>query len=155
MPSSWPARSAPPTRTASTRRCGWNCWSAATRCGGCCGPGRGDPRSGSEAVRQPAYELTGPFLARALQHGVGRAALDDDALVHEDDLVGDLTREAELVGDDHHGPALVRELLDHREDVPDQLGVEGGGRLVEQQHPWPHGQRPDDPDTLLLPSGEL
>jgi hypothetical protein len=38
--------------------------------------------------------------------------------------------------------------------MPD-LGVEGGQRLVEQQHPWLDGERPGQGDPLLLAPGQL
>lgn len=40
--------------------------------------------------------------------------------------MSDLTGEPELVGDDHHGPALEGELLDQAEDVAHELGVQFG-----------------------------
>ena len=55
-----------------------------------------------------------------------RAALDDDALVEEEHFVGDLAREAQLVGHDRHGPALVGELLEH--DRALRPRVRGRGR---------------------------
>src|SRR5689334_18886001 len=65
------------------------------------------PLSGSEHLRQ---EGPGPFLAGVDQHLLGRASLDHQALVHEHDLVSDLTGEPHLVRDD-----------DHRHPVPRQL----------------------------------
>ncbi len=85
---------------------------------------------------------------------VGGAVLDDHAAVHEDDPVGDLAGEGHLVGDDHHRHALLGEPAHHREDVPDQLGVERGGRLVEEHHLGAHGERPRDGHPLLLAAGQ-
>ena len=84
-----------------------------------------------------------------------RAALDDQAAVHEDDLVGDLSREAHLVGDDDHRHAVPGELLHRVQDLADELGVQRRGRLVEQHQLRVHRQRPGDRDALLLPTGEL
>jgi twitching motility protein PilT len=63
-----------------------------------------------------------------------RALLDHDAVVHEHDPVGDLAGEAHLVGDHHHRHALLGEVAHDGEHLADQLGVEGGGGLVEQHH---------------------
>ncbi len=57
-----------------------------------------------------------------------------DALVEEQHLVGDVAGEADLVGHDHQRPALLGQVADDREHLADQLGVEGGRRLVEQHH---------------------
>ena len=44
-----------------------------------------------------------------------------------------------------------RELLHHLQHLAHELGVERGGRLVEQHEIGLHRQRPRDRDTLLLP----
>ncbi len=59
------------------------------------------------------------------------------------------------MGDDHQGGAGAAELLDHVEHLADEFGVEGGSRLVEQQHLGPQSQCPGDGDALLLAAGEL
>ena len=57
---------------------------------------------------------------------VGRALLGDDALVHKDDLVGDVAREGHLVGDDDHGHAVGREVAHDVEDL--SLELQGRAR---------------------------
>ena len=52
-------------------------------------------------------------------------------------------------------PDLQGEVLHHGEDLPDQLGVERGGRLVEEHDLGLHGQGARDGDPLLLAAGEL
>ena len=84
----------------------------------------------------------------------GRALLDDDAAVHEDDAVADLAGEADLVGDHDHRHPVGGQALHHVEDLPDQLGVERRGRLVEEHQRRLHGQRPGDRHPLLLAAGE-
>src|SRR5690242_12234335 len=97
---------------------------------------------------------------RALLPGGGEdlrrvAALDDDAGVHEDRHVGHLAGEADLVGHDDHGHALLGQAAHDVEDLPDELRVEGAGRLVEQHELGPHRQRSRDGDALLLTAGQL
>ena len=81
--------------------------------------------------------------------------LDDPPLVHEDDAVGDLAREAHLVRDDDHRHAVLRQPDHDVEHLVDHLGVERRGRLVEQHGDRIHGQRPGDGDALLLAAGEI
>ena len=89
------------------------------------------------------------------EHLRGRAALVHAALVQEADLVGDLAREAHLVGgDDHRQPGLL-ELGQQREDLADELGVERAGHLVEQHHGGLADEGAGDRDALLLAAGEL
>ena len=69
--------------------------------------------------------------------------------------LADLVGEAHLVRDHDHGHALVGKLLHHRQHLADQLGVEGRGDLVEQQHLGLHRHGAGDADPLLLAAGEL
>ena len=63
----------------------------------------------------------------------GRTGLDDDAALQEADAVGYLTGEAHLVRCDQHCHALVREFADEVEHLRDELRVERGRDLVEEQ----------------------
>ena len=74
--------------------------------------------------------------------------------VHEDDPVGHLAGERDLVGHDHHRPPLLGELAHHLQHLAHQLRVEGGGRLVEQDQLGLHRQHAGDGDALLLPARE-
>ena len=56
-------------------------------------------------VRVALQERLEPLGAWVLEYVAGLPALDDDALIHEDHLVGDLPREEHLVGHDEHGHA--------------------------------------------------
>src|SRR3954451_22015061 len=78
-------------------------------------------------------------------------ALDDDAAVHEHEGVRDLAGEPDLVGDDDHRHAVLREPAHHIEHLSDQLGVERAGRLVEEHELGLHRQCPRDRHPLLLP----
>src|SRR5690606_27394310 len=51
------------------------------------------------SVQNLAQEQLGPIVLRVLEERVRLVLLDDFATVHEDDAVGDLAREAHLVGD--------------------------------------------------------
>src|SRR4051794_2565984 len=58
--------------------------------------------------------------------------LDDLAEIHEDHAVRNLTREAHFVRHAQHGHALLGQLHHGVEHFLDHLGIERGGRLVEQ-----------------------
>ena len=70
--------------------------------------------------------------------------------VEEADPVGDVAREAHLVGRDDHRHPGRRQLADDVEHLGHELRVERAGDLVEQQQVRLHRQRPDDRDPLLL-----
>ena len=74
------------------------------------------------------------------QQYVGRALLDDLALFHEQDVRSEGAGEIHLVRGHDHGHAAVREVTDNREHFADKLGVEGGGRLVEEHDLGVHGK---------------
>ena len=81
------------------------------------------------------------------------AALDDDAVVEDDDLVGvDDRRQA--VGDDQ-GRAVARDPVERRLDLALGMDVEGRGRLVEDQDRRRLEDGAGDGDALLLAAGEL
>jgi hypothetical protein len=94
-------------------------------------------------------------LSRPVEH-LGRGPLlDDAALVEEDDRVGGLPGEADLVRDDDHRGASLGQIPHDVENLADQLGVERRGGLVEQDQLGVEGERPGDGDALLLAAGEL
>ena len=87
---------------------------------------------------------------------VGRADLLDPAVVHHRDPVGHGQGLALVVGDEDEGDAgLALDLAQLRSHVLAQLEVEGGERLVEQQHRGLDRQGPGDGDALALPAGQL
>ena len=96
-----------------------------------------------------------PLLLRAVEHFGRHALLDDLPLVHEDHAIADLAGELHLVGDDHHRHALARELAHDEQHLPDELGIERRGDLVEEHHVRLHHQRPRDRHPLLLAAREL
>ena len=85
-----------------------------------------------------------------------RARLLHAALVHHDDLVGELERLLLVVRHEEAGHAeLAVELVEPAPEVLAHLRVERAERLVEQQHLWPRRERPGERHALPLPSGEL
>src|SRR5258708_38345850 len=87
-----------------------------------------------------AEEVAGARHQRRLEDLLRRPLLDDAALVEDDDPVGDALGEIHLVGDHHHGHALVGQRLHHRQHLADGLGIERRGRLVEQHDVGLHGE---------------
>src|SRR5690606_15673627 len=124
-----------------------------------------DPAGGSEhryllecwgrGSENAGQERRGAFLLRVVEDLVGWSLFDDDAAVHEDDGVGDLTGETDLVRDDHEGRAVTGEVADDGENLADEFGVERRGGLVEEDHGGAQGQGPRDRDALLLTAGQL
>ena len=97
-----------------------------------------------------AEEVAGARHQRRLEDLRGRSLLDDAALVEDDHPVGDALGEIHLVGDHHHGHALVGQRLHHCQHLADGLGIERRGRLVEQHDVGLHGERAGDRHPLLL-----
>src|SRR4051812_48842058 len=58
--------------------------------------------TGGCGLQDAGQEGLRPFVTGGVEHLFGEALLDDPAGVHEDDLVGGLAREADLVGDHDH-----------------------------------------------------
>ena len=59
------------------------------------------------------------------------------------------------VGDHHHRHAGGGEILHHLKDLTNQLGVQRGGRLIEEHELRIHRQGAGDRHPLLLTTGEL
>ena len=76
--------------------------------------------------------------------------LDHDAVFHEDGAGRDVAGKAHLMGDHQHGDAGVGQLLHQLKHFTDHLGVEGAGRLIEEDDVRVHCQRTGDGDALLL-----
>ena len=93
--------------------------------------------------------------ARRIEEIPGRQVDQQRPLFEEDDAVGYLPGELDLVGDEHHGGALLRELRQDCQHFRRHLGIERAGHLVEQQIARLHGERPADADALALAAGKL
>src|SRR5438445_2872761 len=110
-------------------------------------PGSEGSRSGSH---RPGEEVPGALVARVVEELGRGAGLDEHPLVDEVDPIGGLPGEGHLVGHDDHRRALVGQLLHHLQDLADQRRVESRRRLVEEEDPRLHRERPGDRDPLLL-----
>jgi len=75
---------------------------------------------------------------------------------HDDDAVRQEHRLGDRVGDeDDRRAGLGLDADQLRLHVLARHLVQGAERLVHQQDPWSHGQRPGDGDPLLHPAGQL
>ena len=82
--------------------------------------------------------------------------LDDPAGVHDDDLVGDVGDDAEIVRDqDHRRVELVLQAADQLDDLRLDRHVERGRRLVGDQHVRVAGERHRDHRPLAHAAREL
>src|SRR5215510_2254353 len=151
------------TRTrASSRRC--SCWTVAStidrpRAVRSPAPDRGS----KEIVRLsrgpgefPGSHAQIPRLDRLVADKLGRAGfVDDRALAHEVDVVGDAQGEGEVLLHDQDGRAAG---LEPAEDAPELAHQEGGqalGGLVHHQDVGVADQRAPARQHLLLAAGEL
>ena len=90
-------------------------------------------------------------MLRPLQDIAGRPALDDAALMHDHDPVGDLGDDAKIMGDQQHAhPALTLEPGDQLEDLALRGDVERRGRLVGDQQMRFQRHRHRDHHALAL-----
>ena len=78
------------------------------------------------SVAEDAFEKAGHGgSGRSIQDTAGRAVGEDSAVADESDLVGDLTGETHLVGDQDEGPPVGAQGFDGIEDFPGHFGIEG------------------------------
>ena len=75
-----------------------------------------------------------------LEDLLGPTALDDHTTAHKGDEISDLVGKGYLVGDDDHCHPLLGELLDHCQDLTDELGIERRGDFIQQHDGWVHRQ---------------
>src|SRR5215813_6304643 len=106
-------------------------------------------------ARELGNESAGAALARRVEDGRRRPLLDDLTLVHEDDAIGGLAREAQFVAYQEHGHPVGLEVAQDRQHGPHELGVERGGGLVEEYDLGAQRQCTRDRDALLLAAGEI
>ena len=112
---------------------------------------RAVPGSGTAESSSCVYGCSG-----AREHLLDRAVLDDLARVHDEDVVGDVPRAREVVGDvEERYAALLFELQHQVEDPDANRHVEHARRLVREQHGRLDGQGARDRDALALAAGEL
>ena len=81
--------------------------------------------------RDRAHQTLRVGMQRRADHGAHRADLGDATGIHHRDAVGRLGDHAHVVGDQHHGRAvLAAEPLEQRDDLRLHRDVERGRRLV-------------------------
>ena len=113
-----------------------------------CGAG---VRAASSTSAPVASKVISPDCAR---HLVG-AALHHDAPAGEiDDAVAALGL-VHVVGRDQHGEAFARHVVDHVPELAPRLGVDAGGRLVEQQELRLMQDAGGEREALLPAAGQL
>ncbi len=96
------------------------------------------------------------FVLRVGENLGGRSGLDDLALGHHADAVGDLADDAEVVGDEQHRHALAGlQLGEQFEDLRLHGDVERRRRLVGDQQFRLVGERHGDHHALALAAGKL
>jgi hypothetical protein len=84
----------------------------------------------------------------------GRSAADPSGL-HDDQPVGEGDHALHpVLGEDDGGAEVVDEAGEHPQHVLGGRRVQGGRRLVEDQHPRVHGEHGPDRDALLLATGQ-
>ena len=107
-------------------------------------------------LRDVADEVGDVVIGRRADQLLGPARLDDRSVAHDHDVVAELERLGEVVGDeDHRLPDLVVQPDDLVLHVPPDQRVEGAERLVQEHHLGIHRECPRQPDALLLTPGQL
>ena len=95
-------------------------------------------------------------MLRRGEHLLHRALLDDLAVVHDADDVGDAPHDAEVVGDEQQAHAEpLADVGQQFEDLRLHRHVERGGRLVGDQQVGLVRKRHGDHHALALPAGQL
>ena len=107
-------------------------------------------------VRGGGEQHLGVLLLRVEDHVVGGTVLDDVAMVHHHDLVGEVACGRQIMGDVQHADVLL--LLDAGEQVQHaqpQRHVQHRHRLVGDEYLGLGRQGARDGDTLALAAGQL
>jgi hypothetical protein len=95
-------------------------------------------------------------VLRIVEDLFGRPALDDLAVGHDMNGVGDAPHDAEIVRDqDHRHFQFARQVLQQLQHLGLNGDVERGRRLVRDKDFGLIGERHGDHDALLLAAGEF
>ena len=129
------------------------------------GPSTGSPGSTGRMIQRNVRmwlfgtsldEVGDIVVGRCPDDLLGAADLDDLAVTHDHDVIAELERLGEVVGDEHHGLAdLVVEAQDLVLHVAPDERVERAERLVEEHDLGIHGEGPGQPDPLLHAARQL
>ena len=112
-----------------------------------------DLRVGVEAGGEQA---AGVGLDGALEDLAHAAGLDDAALLHDHDVVGEVADHRQVVGDEDEGDAEVAaQVGEELDDLGLDRDVEGGDGLVGDDELGLQGEGAGDGDALALAAGEL
>ncbi len=107
--------------------------------------------TGTAASRRLVYSCVG-----AVNTWSHIAGLDELTRAEHGHAVGDLVHDREVVTDeDAREPELVLQVGEERQHVRLDRHVQGAGRLVRDQQPWPQRQCAGEGDPLPLATGEL
>jgi hypothetical protein len=94
-------------------------------------------------------------VLRVVEHGARRPPLDDGPLAHDDDLLGELPHDRQVVADEQVTDAgRVPDVGKQVQHLRLDRHVERGDRLIEDQHLRLGGERPGDRHPLPLPAGQ-
>src|SRR3954454_16378607 len=92
-----------------------------------------DIRSSKAERGEPGQESLGPLPAWVFEYLVRSALLIYHPVVQEEHSGREMIGEPEFVRDQQHRAPLAREVQDGGQHLADKLGIQGGGRLVEEQ----------------------
>ena len=103
-----------------------------------------------------AHKLSGEQRRRAAVHLLRRPLLLNDAIVQQQNTIGDGHCFILIVGDHQRRQAQLNDQLAQKHPrLFAQLGVKVGERFIQQDHRRVVNQRPTDGHPLLLATGEL
>ena len=95
-------------------------------------------------------------MAGVLEHLEAGSGLDDTTSVHDDDVLGALGGQPQVVGDEEHrGAQLAHEGLEVVKDASLDGDVQGAGGLVGDEQVGAGGQADGDEGALAHAAGEL
>src|SRR5215469_9636118 len=110
---------------------------------------------GPAGARYRIQELAGVVGLGRAEDFLGCSGFHGRAAVHDDAFVADLAHDAKIVRDEHVGePERAAQAGEEVQDLCLNADVEGGDRLIEDQHPWPGRERPGDRGPLPLAAGQ-
>lgn len=76
-------------------------------------------------------EIFRSLILRIADDFFRRSFLDDLTVIHEDDMIGDLSGKRNLMGHNDHRTILFGELTDDVQYFLGELRIQGTGRLIE------------------------
>jgi hypothetical protein len=95
-------------------------------------------------------------MSRRSENLLRRSLLHDAAVTHDEDAVGDLADDGEVMRDEEHGETmLAAEAFEQRDDLRLHGDIECGGGFVCNEQARTIDERHRDHDALALATGEL